>query len=94
MIMRILSKLSKLLGYMVLAVLLAISVAPSDAFAANDSGKDFCWKDYYGRGVGTVPKKCTSGYDRIGLLCYKKMPQGHEAGGVRLSFQMPQRIPQ
>ena len=94
MIMRILSKLSKLLGYMVLAVLLAISVAPSDAFAANDSGKDFCWKDSYGRGVGTVPKKCASGYDRIGLLCYKKMPQGHEAGGVRLSFQMPQRIPQ
>ena len=74
---------------MVLAVLLAISVAAADAFAANDSGKYS-----YGRGVGTVPKKCASGDDRIGLLCYKKMPQGHEAGGVRLSFQMPQRIPQ
>ncbi|CAN0572845.1 unnamed protein product, partial [Laminaria digitata] len=34
--------------------------------------KEFCWKDSYSRGVGTVPQKCKSGYDRIGLLCYKK----------------------
>ena len=56
---------------MTLAVLLAVSAAPSDAFAADD-GKEFCWKDSYGRGVGKVPQKCASGYDRIGLLCYKK----------------------
>jgi len=53
-----------------LAVFVALSATPS--YAASDSGKDFCWKDSYGRGVGTVPKKCASGQDRIGLLCYDK----------------------
>ena len=46
---------------MALAMVLALSVAPSDSFAANDSGKEFCWKDSYGRGVGTVPNKCAKG---------------------------------
>lgn len=53
-----------------LAVFVALSATPS--YAANDSGKEFCWKDSYGRGVGTVPQKCARGQDRIGLLCYNK----------------------
>jgi len=36
--------------------------------------KDFCWKDSYGRGVGTVPSSCPPGRDRIGLLCYTSCP--------------------
>ena len=55
---------------MLLAVFVTLSATPSQA--ATDDGKEFCWKDSYGRGVGTVPQKCKSGYDRIGLLCYKK----------------------
>ena len=53
-----------------LAVFVALSATPS--YAAADDGKEFCWKDSHGRGVGTVPKKCASGKDRIGLLCYDK----------------------
>lgn len=34
--------------------------------------KEFCWRDSYGRGVGTVPQACSSDRDRIGLLCYSK----------------------
>ena len=63
-------KALRLLGCLMLAVFVALSATPS--YAASDSGKDFCWKDSYGRGVGTVPKKCASGQDRIGLLCYDK----------------------
>ena len=37
---------------------------------------EFCWKDSYGRGVGTIPQSCSSNRDRIGLLCYTKCPSG------------------
>tara|TARA_R110002072_G_scaffold33205_19_gene100611 strand:+ start:7498 stop:7740 length:243 start_codon:yes stop_codon:yes gene_type:complete len=75
---------------MLLAVFVTLSATPSQA--ATDDGKEFCWKDSYGRGVGTVPQKCKSGYDRIGLLCYKKCGkkrQEHEAFRLRLSFGLP-----
>lgn len=61
-------KLLRFIGCLALAMMLAASVTPSTALAADD-GKEFCWKDSYGRGVGKVPQKCKSGYDRIGLLC-------------------------
>lgn len=63
-------KALKLFGCMLLAVFVALSATPS--YAAADDAREFCWKDSYGRGVGTVPKACKPGYDRIGLLCYKK----------------------
>ena len=37
---------------------------------------NFCWKDSYGRGVGTVPNACSEDEERLGLLCYKKCPAG------------------
>jgi len=36
--------------------------------------KEFCWKDSYPRGAGTVPQACPAGRDRIGLLCYTACP--------------------
>ena len=39
-------------------------------------GPEFCWKDSYGRGVGTVPNSCARGQERIGLLCYDRCPSG------------------
>ena len=38
------------------------------------TGARFCWKDSYGRGVGTLPTDCPSNKERIagGLFCYKK----------------------
>ena len=35
---------------------------------------EFCWKDSYPRGVGTIPEACAAGRERIGLLCYTKCP--------------------
>jgi hypothetical protein len=60
--------------FAVLAVSLAASAIPSSA--AESDGKDFCWKDSYGRGVGTVPPACAPGQERIGLLCYDKCGKG------------------
>ena len=44
------------------------------AGAATNSGTSFCWKDSYGRGVGTIPRSCPTGKETIagGLLCYDK----------------------
>jgi hypothetical protein len=35
---------------------------------------EFCWRDSYGRGVGTIPENCAPGQKRIGLLCYQNCP--------------------
>ena len=39
---------------------------------SNAQLAEFCWKDTYGRGVGTIPGSCDSDEDKIGLLCYDK----------------------
>lgn len=43
----------------------------SVAFAADE----YCWKDTYGRGVGTIPAACNDGDYQNGL-CYSKCPAG------------------
>ncbi len=40
-----------------------------------DSNK-VCWKDSYGRGVGTIPGSCGPGETKSGLLCYKNCGNG------------------
>jgi hypothetical protein len=42
-----------------------------------ESFSDFCWKNSYGRGVGTIPDTCGSDKDKRGLLCYSKCPPGY-----------------
>ncbi|VUD40224.1 hypothetical protein TDB9533_00007 [Thalassocella blandensis] len=32
----------------------------------------------YGRGVGTIPNSCPSGFDAAGLLCYRHCPEGYD----------------
>jgi hypothetical protein len=41
----------------------------------------FCWKGSYGRGVGSPLNTCSSGRDKIGLLCYTKCPIGFSRSG-------------
>ena len=41
----------------------------------------FCWRDSYGRGVGTIPATCAPGQERIGLLCYDNCPAGMKRVG-------------
>ena len=47
--------------------------AAKEATGIETTG-DFCWKDSYGRGVGTIPRSCPPGKETIagGLLCYDK----------------------
>ena len=40
-----------------------------------------CWKKTFGRGVGTVPGQCSSGYDKDAGLCYEKCPSGYAGVG-------------
>jgi len=61
-------------------------VSPSTSVDVYGAGKDtagaatsgasstFCWKESYGRGVGTIPNACPTGKETIagGALCYDK----------------------
>lgn len=46
--------------------------------AALGDGPSFCWKDSYGRGVGTIPRNCEPGFseDTAGL-CWPKAKPGY-----------------
>jgi len=50
---------------------------------------DFCWKDSYPRGAGTLPNSCADGQERIGLLCYDKCPSGYKRWGLDCHQQCP-----
>ncbi|MBI1890665.1 MAG: DUF3421 domain-containing protein [Burkholderiales bacterium] len=43
---------------------------------------EFCWRDSYGRGVGTIPGTCPNGLEKVGLLCYDRCPAGMERKGL------------
>jgi hypothetical protein len=42
----------------------------------------FCWKDSYGRGVGTIPGTCPPRYEHLGVLCYTPCPSGYRRAGL------------
>lgn len=58
----------------------AASAAAGGGSPARDT-KEFCWKDSYGRGVGTVPQSCAPGRERVGLLCYSTCPANSKRFG-------------
>lgn len=41
----------------------------------------FCWRQSYGRGVGTPLTDCPADKDKIGALCYSKCPSGYKRFG-------------
>ena len=41
----------------------------------------FCWKNSYGRDVGTIPDGCPSDRDKIGSPCYSKCPTDYSRSG-------------
>ena len=47
------------------------------------AGLDYCWKTTEGRGVGTIPTKCSADQDTQGkapfFTCYKKCPKGYDS---------------
>ncbi|WP_425420440.1 discoidin domain-containing protein [Phaeodactylibacter xiamenensis] len=42
---------------------------------------DFCWKETYGRGVGTIPKICPNGMENDAGLCYTLCKEGYYGVG-------------
>jgi hypothetical protein len=60
---------------------------PATAAAAD---ADFCWKDSYGRGVGTIPQSCTGTQERLGLLCYPRCAAGMKRVGLDCHSVCPQ----
>jgi hypothetical protein len=64
----------------ILAVMALTMLAAPPGFAQPKP--EFCWKDSYGRGVGTVPTSCAPGQEMRGLLCYKTCPQNMQWSGV------------
>lgn len=72
-------------------IVLIILVGQSSSLALSkhqDALTEFCWKDSYGRGVGTIPTTCGA-LDKIGLLCYPKCPAGYS----RFGFDCHQNCP-
>ncbi|NBQ54961.1 MAG: hypothetical protein EBU49_15470, partial [Proteobacteria bacterium] len=59
-----------LFSYFFVSLLTVVSVTSS--YAADD----FCWKDSYGRGVGTIPTACDGGKEYQAGLCYNQCPAG------------------
>ena len=54
------------------------------------SPSEFCWRDSYGRGVGTIPADCPQGREKIGLLCYPICPSGMSRFGFDCHSNCPQ----
>lgn len=68
--------------FIVFAVLLLVKPSLCLSLNNHDSlSADFCWKDSYDRGAGTIPTACGS-FDQIGALCYPPCPAGYSRSGV------------
>jgi len=76
--------LTLLFSILVLAQLLAALHVE----AAHDIDHDFCWKNSYGRGVGTIPGECGS-KEKLGLLCYPPCPSGYNRVGLDCQQNCP-----
>lgn len=59
-------------------ILLISTVISLQIGTTHDIVHDYCWKDSYGRGVGTIPSECASNYEKLGLLCYDRCPSGYK----------------
>jgi hypothetical protein len=50
-------------------------------FSMANAADEFCWKDSYGRGVGTIPTQCSGGKTNQAGLCYDNCKAGYTAVG-------------
>jgi len=49
--------------------------------ATAEVEEGICWKETYGRGVGTPLSECASGKEKNGLLCYSQCQAGYKGVG-------------
>lgn len=67
----------------VITLLLVFSALSLTSLSVN-AGLDYCWKNTYGRGVGTIPPaKCAKNQEMQGkapfFTCYNKCPSGYDS---------------
>jgi len=55
---------------------------PENGRSLQSAYADFCWKDSYGRGVGTPVDTCPSGLEKVGALCYRPCPSDYSRFGI------------
>jgi hypothetical protein len=81
-------------------LLLAMALA---LFIPDAARAEFCWRDSYGRGVGTIPNacpngqndaglcypNCNAGYTGVGPVCWQNCPSGYSDFGVGCSKPAP-----
>lgn len=76
-------------GLTVILMLLIVESALAISLKSHDDSiAEFCWRDSYGRGVGSIPTECGD-LEKIGLLCYPKCPEGYS----RFGFDCHQNCP-
>jgi hypothetical protein len=63
--------------------LLSVAALTLSMFVGIESAwaTDFCWKNSYGRGVGTIPTACLSGKQYDAGLCYNPCNSGYRGAG-------------
>jgi hypothetical protein len=67
----------KLLGTCSSIILLGLTLG------AQSANAEICWKDSYGRGVGTIPNACPAGFSATGFgTCSKDCPAGFRNDGL------------
>lgn len=70
-------------------VLLFITQSAGLSLVRHDQATaNFCWKDSYGRGVGTLQDSCGA-LEKIGQLCYPKCPAGYSRVGTDCQQNCP-----
>src|SRR5262245_42868365 len=92
------SPTTRLYSMAVALAAMALLAGPTPAHA------EFCWRDSYGRGVGTIPDACpsgkendaglcypvcNSGYRGVGPVCWQSCPSGYSDFGVGCSKPAP-----
>ena len=73
-------RLSKVFILLAATLFFVVSISAAMAQGTTDATKA-CWKNSYGRGVGTIPPNCNPGMDKQAGLCYKKCDPGFNGVG-------------
>ncbi|WP_166264632.1 hemopexin repeat-containing protein [Marinobacter caseinilyticus] len=67
--------------------IMIILVLTIGTFGVANAALDYCWKDSYGRGVGTIPNNCPAGMKKEGALCYRPCEDGYESSTLGACLQ-------
>ena len=76
--------------FKLIVAVLGTSLSLMMVSAGNDTKKiDTCWKNAYGRGVGTSVSTCAAGLEQDGALCYPQCKNGYKGVGAACLTDCP-----